>query len=173
MSAGFDHAVGFVIAQEGGLTTDSGGLTKYGISQRAYPGLEIAKITLADAKAIYKRDYWDALRLADLPPRLAMAMLDAAVNTGRAAAVTMLQRLCNDGGAGLAVDGVMGPQTMAAAHAAAQRLGDAALACMLVARRLALHADLAKNDKYKPYLRGWVLRCGRLIGAVCAAKMEA
>ena len=70
---------------EGGETTDSGGKTKYGISQKAYPNLDISKLTKDDAARLYKKDYWDKIqgdRLAKLDPDLADVMLDTAVNHG-------------------------------------------------------------------------------------------
>lgn len=39
---------------------DPGGETKYGISKRSYPHLDIAGLTLDAAKAIYEYDYWQA-----------------------------------------------------------------------------------------------------------------
>src|SRR5208283_461080 len=37
---------------------DAGGATKFGISSKAYPNLDIKKLTRDDAIAIYYRDYW-------------------------------------------------------------------------------------------------------------------
>ena len=37
---------------------DQGGLTKYGISQAAYPGVDIENMTADTAKGIYGTDYW-------------------------------------------------------------------------------------------------------------------
>lgn len=57
----FDRAVDFVLEREGGLSedpNDPGGLTKYGISQKAYPNLDIKNLTIDDAKKIYYEDYW-------------------------------------------------------------------------------------------------------------------
>ena len=45
----FDKAFELVIGHEGGLVdhpADPGGLTKYGISKRAYPNLDIRNLTL-------------------------------------------------------------------------------------------------------------------------------
>lgn len=36
---------------------DPGGKTKYGISQKAYPALNIKALTLNEVKKIYFRDY--------------------------------------------------------------------------------------------------------------------
>jgi lysozyme family protein len=81
----FDQAVTFVLEREGGLSddpTDPGGLTNFGISQRAYPDLDIRHLTVEGATAIYKRDYWDAAGCDALTPAVALAVFDSAVNCG-------------------------------------------------------------------------------------------
>lgn len=57
----FTRSIAFVLSVEGGLVNnpaDPGGLTKYGISQRSYPDLDIRNLSIEDAKEIYFRDYW-------------------------------------------------------------------------------------------------------------------
>lgn len=117
MSNVFDKAVEFILEHEGGLSDDpldSGGLTKYGISQRSYPGLSIRDLTRADAKQIYYNDYWLKCKCPELPSSLAILLCDSAVNQGRTLAVRILQRSL-----GVRMDGVIGPETIAAAHRAA------------------------------------------------------
>jgi lysozyme family protein len=85
----FDACISFVITQEGGYVNDPadpGGETKFGISKRAYPAVDIAALTVDEAKAIYRRDYWDALDLDSRPYGEALAILDTAVNCGLARA---------------------------------------------------------------------------------------
>lgn len=86
----FQHTVGF----EGGYVNhrdDPGGETKYGISKRSYPDVDIAALTLEDAKEIYRRDFWDPF-CAHLPERMGFAVFDAAVNSGPGRALRWLQR---------------------------------------------------------------------------------
>ena len=81
----FDKIVEKTLQWEGGLSDhplDKGGKTKFGISQRAYPKLNIEKLTLAQAKAIYKRDYFDPLGLEGVSDRIAWKVFDIAVNQG-------------------------------------------------------------------------------------------
>jgi lysozyme family protein len=81
----FDDAFKRLIGHEGGYSNhskDPGGETQYGISKRQYPHLDIAALTLDDAKQIYKRDYWDKVRGDDLPYPIAFELFDAAVNHG-------------------------------------------------------------------------------------------
>ncbi len=52
----FEGALKFTLSWKGGLVNDPndpGGETKYGISKRAYPELDIANLTLEQAKGIY------------------------------------------------------------------------------------------------------------------------
>ena len=106
----FDWAVKFILEEEGGFVNnpkDPGGATKYGISKKAYPYLEIATLTEEHAKEIYHMDYWGAVRGDDLPQPLALCVFDCAVNQGVAAAIRMLQTVVKAD-----VDGVLGPQTL-------------------------------------------------------------
>ena len=79
----FTSALRGLFEREGGETTDQGGRTKYGISSRGHPNVDMDKLTLNDAAKIYKRDYWDAYnldKLAKRNPQLAAATFDTFVN---------------------------------------------------------------------------------------------
>ena len=94
----FDRAVALVLKHEGGYVNDSrdpGGETRYGISKRAYPDVDILRLTEDEAKAIYKRDYWDTLRPDEIPEPLAICLFDAAVNMGAVTSVRLLQTTLN------------------------------------------------------------------------------
>lgn len=82
--SGFEEAFAKVMAAEGinGDAFDKGGKHKYGISQRAYPDLNLDTLTKEDAKKIYKRDYWDKIKADELPANLRGTAFDAAVNQG-------------------------------------------------------------------------------------------
>ena len=108
----FDKAFEILIGHEGGYVNnpnDPGGETKFGVSKRAYPTVDIANLTLDDAKAIYLRDYWKPVRADDLPYPVALAVFDMAVNSGVMAAVMCLQEAV-----GAKQDGRFGPATLAA-----------------------------------------------------------
>ena len=135
MSA-FAKAFAIVIGEEGGYTDDAadpGGATKYGISHAAYPGLDIASLTLADAQAIYQRDYWDKISGDLLDPRLALLVFDAAVNNGVDRSIAWLQVAAK-----VTIDGDLGPKTVAAANA------DVVATCIeFMARRIMFMAALS------------------------------
>lgn len=108
----FDAAVVIVIGVEGGLTNDGldkGGRTKYGISQAAYPSLDIVNLSLADASRIYHTDYWLRTRCDVLPMAVALLVFDSAVNNGPSKAIEFLQESL-----GVAADLVIGPVTLRA-----------------------------------------------------------
>lgn len=115
----FDRAIAIVLREECGPGPDAtglvdnpkdpGGLTKYGISQRAYPGLDIRNLTREDAEEIYRHDYWAASHCDDIPWPLCLFVFDHAINAGVGGALRLLQSAC-----GSKVDGVWGPDTSAA-----------------------------------------------------------
>ena len=56
----FHRCIELILDEEGGWSNhrkDPSGLTKYGISQRAYPTVNIELLTLPQAKQLYHRDY--------------------------------------------------------------------------------------------------------------------
>lgn len=86
--------------------------TKYGISAMTYPHLDIKNITLEQAKAIYRRDFWERSCADEYDGAIAYQVFDAGVNHGIENAVRFLQRA-----AGVADDGDVGPITVRAVKA--------------------------------------------------------
>ncbi len=125
----FNAMVSDVLADEGGdrLTnraTDKGGLTRWGISKRAHPDVDVVNLTRDGAVTIYHDKYFVPARIADLPTVLAKLVFDAAVNHGVPSAGFMLQasfnELLSDAGlktTPLKADGVIGDKTVAAIRA--------------------------------------------------------
>lgn len=146
MSA-FDRALALVLRHEGGLVddpNDPGGLTNFGISQRAYPGIDIRALDQAATGAIYRRDYWDTIKGDQLPEGLAICVFDAAVNMGTDKAIRLLQKACS-----VQVDGILGPNTLRAAG----RLPDAV--ARFSADRAIAYTGIRNFDLYG---RGWLRR---------------
>jgi lysozyme family protein len=119
-ASSYDAALARLLAHGGGYAnhpSDPGGPTKFGITLAVYrryakPGAKAADIKamrLDEAKAIYRRHYWDALRCDELPAGVDYAVFDYGVNSGVGRAAKVLQRVC-----GVKDDGVLGPLTMAA-----------------------------------------------------------
>lgn len=81
----WNTAFDLLMINEGGYVNDpkdSGGETKYGISKKAYPYVDIPNLTIEQAKQIYKKDYWDRCKCDYLPDALSVAVFDFAVNSG-------------------------------------------------------------------------------------------
>ena len=108
----FETSFNALIGVEGGYVNDPndpGGETKFGISKRAYPNLDITNLTIDDAKAIYLRDFWDKCGCDSLPSPVNFNVFDTAVNSGVREASKILQETL-----GVTVDGSIGPGTRAA-----------------------------------------------------------
>lgn len=88
------RAIAFVLKWEGGYVKDPhdpGGETNMGISKRSYPDLDIARLTRAEAVAIYQSDYWQASGADKLTWPLCLMHFDTAVNAGVTRANQLLQ----------------------------------------------------------------------------------
>ena len=113
----FDEIIEQVLEHEGGYVNDPkdlGGETKYGITKRFYPDVDIKNLTVEQAKEIYKKDYWDRNRVESLPQNLWHIYFDMCVNMGKRTAVKVLQRAANNKGRDIEVDGGLGPMTIGA-----------------------------------------------------------
>ncbi len=86
--------------------------SKFGISAAAYPNVDIANMTQAQAEAIYHADYWNKINGDNLRIAFAFLLLDASVNSGISAAVKWAQLIVGE-----YQDGDCGPLTQAALNA--------------------------------------------------------
>lgn len=146
-----------LIDSEGGYVNnpkDPGGETKFGISKRAYPDTDIANLTLDQAKAIYKRDYWDRAQCDALPPNIAYLVFDCAVNSGIGQSIRFLQRAL-----GCADDGQIGPLTIAAVS----RVDQESLAARFLGQRLDFMTRLSTWDVFG---KGWARRIAEQLKGV-------
>ena len=154
MRENFDKAFQFVLKWEGGYVNDPddpGGETKYGISKRAYPHLDIKNLTVNQAKEIYFYDYWVKGMCDGLPAGVDLMHFDFCVNAGVKRAGRVLQKTLNEFfDAKLVVDGVVGPKTLSALAGVDVRelLGAYAL------ERASFYVELGK----KKFLKGWLNR---------------
>lgn len=108
----FDAAFDLLLSPtyEGGYSNDPhdrGKETKYGISKRSYPALDIKNLTRADVKPIYRRDFWGPAGCDAVPDALKYPLFDFAVNSGPKTAVRTLQKRLQ-----VETDGIIGPITL-------------------------------------------------------------
>jgi len=137
-----------IIGVEGGYSEDDkiGGATKWGISKKSYPHLDIFNLTIVDAEAIYRRDYLIPLRADLFEDGVAYQLLDFAVNSGPITAIKQLQEAI-----GCVPDGNVGPKT----RAELSKYSEASLIMLLVAERLDFMVSLRNWSENS---RGWIRR---------------
>lgn len=162
-----------LLQHEGGFVdnpNDPGGATNKGITMGTFKaqaepvlGMEptlanLKALTDAQAGAIYKKIYWDRIYGDQIPNQdLADMLFDFYVNAGGNAVKTLQRTInsLNDGGAQIAVDGGMGPNTLKAMNA----LNTDELYMAYKNARKQYYIDLAdRNPKLKVFLKGWLNR---------------
>lgn len=138
-----------IIGHEGGYSNDpedSGGETKWGISKRSYPQLNIADLTVEEAAIIYHSDYLRPLEADKFRDGVVFQLLDFAVNSGVETAKRILQREID-----VADDGIIGPVTREALAA----VSESDLVMILLAGRLDY---LTRLSTWPRFGRGWARR---------------
>ena len=156
----FEAIIGQTLAHEGEYSnnpSDAGGETKYGISKRSYPNVDIKNLSLEQAKAIYKRDFWDNQGYSQIEDiALASKVFDLGVNMGTKNAVILLQRaLKANGFKNLSDDGIFGESTKFALSNSDPKRVLIALRSEAASyyRRL-----VASNSSQSVFLKGWLNR---------------
>lgn len=154
MDRNFARALALVLKSEGGWSDDPhdpGGATMKGVTLANFRRYVKADASKADLRKIsddqlatvYRRFYWDAVAGAQLPAGVDYALFDFAVNSGPARAAKVLQ-----GVVGGAVDGRIGPATLAAVN---DRPAGVVIDAICDARL----AFLKKLPTWPRYRRGW------------------
>lgn len=174
MSA-FLSCMKFVERHEGGWSDDAhdpGGLTRWGVTLKtlrrlwhdlngdgAVDGHDLRAMSRAQARLIYRQNYWDRCSCNFLPKPLALLVFDAAVNQGPDRAIRWLQEAVD-----AAPDGVFGAKTRRAVQRAWAAAPSRVLREIAVSR--ALH--YASLRRWWRYRRGWMRRlidCAMLASA--------
>ena len=160
----FEKAFEYVIQNEGGYVfdkNDPGGETKFGITKRSYPALNIKDLTLEDAKKIYYRDFWQKGKFEEISDDLiAMQVFDLSVNLGIRSAVIVLQRALRSVGKTVQEDGLMGPETLLATMYSEPR----SLLAAIKSEAAGYYRQIAaKNPSQQKFLKGWLNRAYKVI----------
>ena len=151
----FNRFIEIILKHEGGYVNDPddfGGETKYGITKRRYPSLDIKNLTIENAKEIYYRNFYKKMNLYYISnSELALHLFDMGVNAGKINAIKLLQDLLN----GCPKDGVIGPVT-------AQAVSYAEITVDLIvaykAKRIEYYYKASRRRNNKKFLHGWVKR---------------
>lgn len=174
-----------IVAREGGFVIDPddpGGATNFGVTIHTMRRLgldltgdgqvgidDVRRLTRAEAERIFVQHYYYRPRIDALPQALQASVFDMFVNAG-ANAVKILQRLLRQMGQDVAVDGVIGPQTIAAATAAAQAAPDHLADAYGIARRNYYFRIADGRPASRKFVRrrdggkgGWIIRAEEFI----------
>lgn len=156
MTSAFSRCLEHILAEEGGYVfdpKDPGGETKYGISKRAHPSVNIKALTPDQAGAIYKTDYWNPVQGDALPAGVALIVFDMAVNQGVKAASLTLQAAV-----GAKVDGSIGIKTLQSVKSRDPKALVQAIANLRVERYL--NMDNGTEERFE---KGWIKRLIRTV----------
>lgn len=174
-----------IVAREGGYVDDPddpGGATNFGVTIGTMKTLgldlnrdgridkqDVRALTRTQAQQIFVEHYFTRPRLAELPQMVHASVFDMYANAGTNA-VKILQRLITRMGFAATADGIVGPNTIAAAHdagrAAPLHLADA----YGIARRNYYYALADQRPASRKYARtraggkgGWITRAEEFI----------
>ncbi|CUX80458.1 MAG: putative secretion activating protein [Roseibaca calidilacus] len=170
-----------IVAREGGFVNDPddpGGATNFGVTLHTLRRLrphqqvcvdDVRALTRDDAVTIYVEHYFTRPRIGDLPEPLWATVFDMYVNAG-ANAVRILQRLLNEMGQDVTVDGVIGPQTIAATHWAFDMAPNHMVDAYGIARRDYYYRIADQRPASRKFARrrdggkgGWIIRAEEFI----------
>jgi lysozyme family protein len=159
MTNKFECAINKILENEGGYVKDprdNGGETKFGISKRSYPKLDIKNLTLEEAKTLYYRDFWASQMYEQINSyKVAEKVFDLAVNVGSNKAHIILQRALRAVGNPVKEDGILGKITLAAINAS----DEAVLLSALRSEAAGYYRNIVtKNASQNRFINGWLKR---------------
>ena len=174
-----------IVAREGGYVNDPddpGGATKHGVTEGTLSRLgrdidadgdvdagDVRALDRAEAVEIFITHYYRKPRIDSLPEALQPSVFDMYVNAG-ANAARILQELLNEMGQDVQVDGIIGPETIGAARAAAAEAPEHIADAYGIARRNYYYALADRRPSSRKYARsrdggkgGWIRRAEAFI----------
>lgn len=195
MAVAIAAILGAVYADEGGYVNnrnDPGGATNYGVTEsvarhagfrgdmRSFP-MHCSASAQVCSDQIYVRDYIERpgyMPLVSIEPAVADELVNTTVNMGAPRPSLWFQESLSELGVPVAVDGKVGPGTIAA-YRIVQRTDGKTSACVqmldkLDGKQLAEYRRLvSRNPKLRAFYRGWVNnRIGNVDRADCGKGWE-
>ena len=160
----FDSAFKRLMIFEGGHVIDErdpGGETKYGISKRSYPDINIKSLTKQQAKEIYRKDWWEKYKYDKMATmcdgdysEVAIRIFILSVNIGPKSAHKCLQRALVSCGEELDIDGIIGGHTKQLLLSNGHRI-----IFPFRSEAAGFYRSLvAGRPELKPFLKGWLDR---------------
>ncbi|GHT94851.1 hypothetical protein FACS1894122_11870 [Alphaproteobacteria bacterium] len=158
-SSKFLKAFEYLMYHEGGYSNnqaDAGGETKYGISKRSYPHLDIKKLTQDQARQIYFVDFWLKGKYESInDENVALKVFDLAVNVGISQANKLIQRALRSTGISVVEDGIVGKITLTAINSA----DSTDLLAALKSEAAGYYRTIANiNPSQQTFINGWLNR---------------
>lgn len=178
--ANYLKCIPVILENEGGLVdnpNDTGGITNFGVSLRFAKDTndleifdvdndndidrqDIINMTMDRAVEGFKKYFWDKFKLDQEPSdKVALVIFDIAVNHGNGNASSMIQKALVDMGFKIAIDGIVGPKTLAALH---QADPDSFIDTILNVRERFYRKIVERRPSQKVFLKGWLNRCNHL-----------
>lgn len=174
-----------IIAREGGYVNDPddpGGATKFGVTIHTMRRLgldldgdgrvgvrDVKALSRDQAEAIFVEHYFAKPGIAALPQPVQASVFDMYVNAG-ARAVILLQQVIASFGHSVEADGIIGPQTIAAARAAFDQAPEHFADAYGIARRNFYFRLADRRPAMRKYARsraggkgGWITRAEEFI----------
>jgi lysozyme family protein len=163
----FNKAIDFVFRNEGYYANhpfDRGGKTKYGISQKSYPKINIEKLQKDDAKQIYYNDFWKKYNVHLIKnERLAIRLFDTMVLSGPRRATLILEESIVRLGYDIPVDGIFDPELLNIIN----KMSPEEIEKLLIEfqkEMIDFFKDIVKaNPSQKVFLMGWINRANILV----------
>ena len=160
----FEEAWALTMSWEGGGTLhnvagDPGGTTRFGLSQRAYPHVNMMALTPSKAQFYARKDYWTPVKADLLPEEIRWDVFDTGFNAGVGRAGKLLQRsvnLCRQAQGVtqfITEDGQIGPVTLQALES----LDPIRLRRVFRAYRREHYLALAETGRAQ-FIHGWLRR---------------
>lgn len=158
----FLEAFQFTLGNEGNYSNDpndSGGETKYGISKRQYPHINIKDLTIEEAKRIYFHDYWD-VGFDMINGKIAKRLFDLGVNLGLKTSIKLIQKTLNKYyNSELKEDGSLGGKTIEAIKSK----NNESLYSLFIFETSLYYQEISERKNNKVYFAGWLNRLYRPI----------
>ena len=139
MKTNYNFAITEVLKSEGGYSNDpadSGGETNFGITQRE-TSIPVKTMNVEQAKAIYKKKYWDAVNADQLENGVDFTVFDYGVNSGVGRAKKVLQQFSS-------------------------LKGDKLIDAINNERKAFLEGLIKRRPKDEKFRKGWMLRVERV-----------
>lgn len=170
--ARIEASIEYVLANEGGYTNDpqdAGGATNWGITHadlakwRKAPvsNQDVKDMTKAEAEEIYKAYYWSPLNLDGVDDQnIATCIFDTGVNRGIYIGGSYAQKVCNELGGNLAVDGKIGHLSLGSLNTLKRR---DFITDYYTLVKAGYDAIVASHPSQRVFYKGWMARARKLL----------